>query len=155
MPLFKNKKKFAETTVGKFLKEKAPHILDKAVEAAGKRFPTLGLITDLIKGDDKLSEEDKKTALEMAAIDLKFEEQITNRWISDNKDGSWMARNARPLVLLSSVLMLFVFIILDSLNIKFEIETEWVDLYKVMLETVIGGYFLMRTADKFISRKKG
>lgn len=146
MPLFK--KKFKDTAVAKYLKAKAPHIL----EAVGNKFPAIGLITDLISKDEKLTPEEKAAALEMAKIELSHEQEISNRWLSDNKDGSWMARNARPLVLLSSVLMLFVFIILDSLNIKFEIETEWVDLYKVMLETVIGGYFLMRTADKFISK---
>lgn len=148
MPLFK--KKFRDTAVSKFLKEKAPHI----IEAVGKKFPTIGLITDLIQKDEKLTPEEKAAALEMAKIELSHEQEISNRWLSDNKDGSWMARNARPLVLLSSVLMLFVFIILDSIGIKFTVKEEWISLYKVMLETVIGGYFLMRTADKFISRKK-
>lgn len=146
MPLFK--KKFRDTAVAKYLKAKAPHIL----EAVGNKFPAIGLITDLISKDEKLTPEEKAAALEMAKIELSHEQEISNRWLSDNKDGSWMARNARPLVLLSSVLMLFVFIILDSLSIKFEIENEWIDLYKVMLETVIGGYFLMRTVDKFRKR---
>lgn len=147
MPLFK--KKFKDTAVAKFLKEKAPHI----IEAVGKRFPTIGLITDLIQKDEKLTPEEKATALEMAKIELQHEQEITSRWISDNQSGSWLSQNARPLVLLSCVLMLFVFITLDSCGIRFTVKEEWISLYKVMLETVIGGYFLMRTADKFIQRK--
>ena len=54
----KPKKKFKETKVGKFLKEKAPHILD----IVGDILPsqgTLGIVKNLIDRDDKLSPEDK------------------------------------------------------------------------------------------------
>lgn len=152
MPLFKKKadrKKFSETTVGKFIKEKAPDILEKI----GDRFPAVGLITDLISNHPKMSETDKATALEMAKIELQFEQNITDRWKSDADSGAWLAQNARPLVLLSAVLMLYIFIILDSCGLKFNVKPEWISLYNMMLITTIGAYFGLRSWDKKNAQK--
>jgi len=146
MSLFK--KKFRDTAVAKFLKEKAPHVLEKVVEKVGNRFPAIGLITDLISNDEKLTPEDKAAALEMAKVELQHEEQITARWVADSNSDSWLSKNARPLVLLSSVAYLFAVMILDSCNIKFEIKDIWINLYGTMIETVIGGYFVIRGAEK-------
>lgn len=150
MPLFK--KKFKDSTLGKFLKEKAPDILEKV----GDRFPAIGVITDLISNNDKLTPEEKSAALEMARIELQHEQEITSRWRIDSEGDSYLSKNARPMVLLSSVLMLFVFIILDSCGIKFEVKDQWIDLYKLMIETVIGGYFIIRGAEKIsgVMRKR-
>lgn len=52
------KKKFKETKVGKFLKDKAPHILD----VVGDVLPdsgAFGVVKNLIDLDDKVSEDDK------------------------------------------------------------------------------------------------
>lgn len=55
----KNKKKFKETKVGKFLKEKAPHILDLVGDVLPSQ-GTLGIVKNLIDRDDDISAEDKK-----------------------------------------------------------------------------------------------
>lgn len=146
MPIFK--KKFRDTALSKFLKEKAPHILDKVVESAGNRFPAIGFITDLISKDDKLTPEEKAAALEMAKIELDQEKERTSRWVSDMQSDSWLSKNARPLVLLSSVAYLFTVMILDSCQIEFEVKDIWINLYGTMIETVIGGYFVIRGAEK-------
>jgi len=56
-----NKKKFKETKVGIFLKEKAPAILD----TVGEFLPDqggLGIVKNLISGDSKIGPEDKEMA---------------------------------------------------------------------------------------------
>lgn len=55
----KDKKKFKETKVGKFLKEKAPHILDLVGDVLPSQ-GTLGIVKNLIDRDDDISAEDKK-----------------------------------------------------------------------------------------------
>lgn len=148
MPIFK--KKLKDTAVGKFLKEKAPHI----IEAVGKRFPTVGLITDIIQKDDKLTPEEKTMALEMAKLELQHEHEITERWRIDAGSDSWLSKNTRPIVLLSAMLMFFVFITLDSLNIEFEIKDIWIDTFAMVLETSLGGYFLVRSVEKIFTKKR-
>jgi hypothetical protein len=141
----KPKKKFSETKVGVFLKERAPNILD----AVDDIFPPAKILTALIGNDVKLSEADKAMALKLMEKDIEEMKEITERWKADMESDSWLSKNARPLVLLSMVLMLFVFIILDSLAIKFEVNPDWISLYEMSLITTIGGYFAVRSIDKF------
>lgn len=145
MPLFKKKvdrKKFSETTVGKFLKEKGPHIL----EAVGDRFPAIGLITDLITKDDKLSPEDKVTALEMAKIELSFEQNITDRWKSDMDSDSVLSKNARPIVLLYSWFLLTLVIVLSFFKVN--IPPAYTTMVEVLCGMVNVAYFGSRGIEK-------
>ena len=60
----KDRKKFGETKIGIFLKEKAPHIL----ETVGDILPdkgALGIIKNLISKDDTLSLKDREHALNL------------------------------------------------------------------------------------------
>jgi hypothetical protein len=43
------------------------------------------------------------------------------------------------------VAALFVFIILDSLEIAFNVRDSWVSLYEVLILTAVGGYFALRS----------
>jgi hypothetical protein len=146
------KKKFAETKVGKFLKEKAPKILDKVADFLPDK-GGLGILKNILDTDKELSPEDKVYALELLKADMEEMQEITKRWEADMKSDSWLSKNARPLVLLSAILMLYVFIVLDSIKIKFEIKESWIDLYEMMLVTTIGAYFSSRAIEKYHSRK--
>lgn len=152
MPLFK--KKLRDTKVAKFLKDKAPDILDGISDILPDKglLGLAGNIIDRINKHDKLSVEDKEMALKLLEIDKTEMEQVTERWKSDLEHGGWLSQNSRPLVLLSAVLMLYVFIILDSSGIKFDIKESWISLYEVILVTTIGGYFGLRSWEK-IKRK--
>ena len=60
----KTKKKFNETKVGIFLKEKAPKILDQV----GEFLPDqggLGIVKNLITSDPKIEPKDKEMALKL------------------------------------------------------------------------------------------
>lgn len=146
-------KKLKDTRIGKWLKEKAPNVLD----TVGDLLPdkgVLGVVKNLIDKDDKISPEDKAHALELLKIEMEEEKEITGRWKADMSSDSWMSKNARPLVLLAAVGMLFIFMFLDSLNINFEVKENWISLYEMMLITTIGAYFGMRSWEKTQSIKK-
>jgi len=77
-----DKKKFRDTKVGKFLKEKAPEVLD----VVGDLLPdngVLGVAKNLINMSDKLSDEEKESLteeiLEMARIEAADRDSARNR----------------------------------------------------------------------------
>jgi hypothetical protein len=70
------------------------------------------------------------------------------------KSDSWLSKNTRPLSLIFlSVSMIFL-ILLDSLNIDFDVEGSWIELLKNLLVTVYVAYFGSRGVEKFSSIKK-
>lgn len=143
----KDRKKLKETRIGAWLVEKAPDILatvgDILPDSGG-----LGIVKNLIERHTDISEEDKAAAMEIIKLDLEFEKEFTARWQADMSSDSWLSKNIRPLVLGSAVLMLFVFMILDSAGIKFDVKESWISLYELVLLTTIAGYFGSRTYEK-------
>lgn len=77
---------------------------------------------------------------------------ISDRWKADMGSDSWMAKNARPLTLLSLLGFLFVIIIIDSLTsvkIQFDVKSSYIDLLQALLITVVAAYFGGRSIEKF------
>jgi hypothetical protein len=93
----KPKKKFRDTGLGKFLKQKAPKILD----SVGDLLPdkgVLGIVKNLIAKDDILNPVDKETALALLEYDLVELQEVTKRWSSDMSSDSWLSKNVRQIV---------------------------------------------------------
>lgn len=149
------RKKFKETKVGKFLKNKAPHIL----EAVGDVLPNsgaLGLVKGIIESDKELSEDDKQKSLKLLEMDIMEMNNVSKRWSSDMGSDSWLSKNVRPLTLVYLLAFMGVIIICDSLNIKFEVKEAYIKLLEALLITVVFAYFGSRGAEKFkkISNEK-
>ncbi len=147
-----NKKKFKETKVGIFLKEKAPAILD----TVGEFLPDqggLGIVKNLISGDSKIGPEDKEMALKLLDQDIAEMNNISERWASDMKSDSWLSKNTRPMTLIYLTLAMTIFIVLDS-TVLLEIKTGWVSLLEALLITVYVAYFGSRGAEKITKIKK-
>lgn len=92
------KKNFADTKAGKFLKKVSPKILD----VLGDIIPDAGVfsvIKALIVKDTVLTPKDKQMALELLKIDVIEMQEISKRWDSDMKSDSWLSKNVRPLTL--------------------------------------------------------
>jgi len=140
-----NKRRLRDTKVGSWLTSKAPSILD----AVGDILPdsgVLGVVKNLVDKDPSLSHEERMELQrllheERAAI----EGELSKRWASDMSSDSWLSKNTRPLIVLALVGVLFVFIVLDSLDIAFEVRDAWVTLYEVLTVTAVGGYFTLRS----------
>ena len=147
----KQKKKFKETKVGVFLKEKAPSILD----TVGEFLPDqggLGIVKNLITSDNTIEPKDKETALKLLDQDIAEMGNISERWASDMKSDSWLSKNTRPMTLIFLTLAMTIFVILDS-TVLLEIKTGWVSLLEALLITVYVAYFGSRGAEKITKIK--
>ena len=125
MPNKKDRKKFKDTKVGVFLKEKAPKILD----SIGDILPdqgAFGVVKNLISKDETLPPEDKETALKL--LDL---------------------------ALIYLTVCMTLFIVFDSIQMIFDMKSAWIDLLQTLLVTVYVAYFGSRGAEKvFINKDK-
>ncbi len=148
----KDKKKFKETKVGVFLKDKAPLILD----TVGEFLPDqggLGIVKNLISSDTKLPPQDKEMALKLLDQDIAEMNNISKRWDSDMNSDSWLSKNTRPLTLIYLTISMTIFIVLDS-TIVLEINDGWVSLMEALLITVYVAYFGSRGAEKITNLKR-
>ena len=147
------KKTFRETKVGAFLASKAPKVLT----AIGDILPnqgTLGVVKNLITGDNKISSADKEQAMKLIEQDMQELKEVSSRWRADMKSDSWLSKNTRPLALVfltaSAVLMMAV----DSFHLKFDVDESWINLLKTLLVTVYVAYFGSRGAEKITKINK-
>ena len=148
----KDKKKFKDTKIGAFLKNKAPKILN----AVGDILPdngTYGIVKNLITSDKSIKAADKDMALKLLEQDIAEMNNISERWASDMKSDSWLSKNTRPMTLIFLTLAMTIFIVLDS-TILLEIKDGWVSLLEALLITVYVAYFGSRGAEKITKIKK-
>tara|TARA_Y100000589_G_scaffold26208_2_gene21729 strand:- start:40036 stop:40497 length:462 start_codon:yes stop_codon:yes gene_type:complete len=148
----KKRKKFKETKVGIFLREKAPKILD----TVGEFLPDqggLGIVKNLISSDDTIEPKDKEMALKLLDQDIAEMNNISSRWSSDMTSDSWLSKNTRPLTLIYLTLCMTIFIVLDS-TVILEINNGWVSLLEALLITVYVAYFGSRGAEKIQKIRK-
>lgn len=150
----KQRKKFKETKVGVFLKEKAPKILN----GIGDILPdngVYGVVKNLITTDKEMSPADKETAMKLLEMDLAEMQSVSDRWQYDMKSDSWLSKNTRPLALIYLTICMTLYIVLDSLVMAFIMKEAWIDLLQTLLVTVYVAYFGSRGAEKvFINRDK-
>jgi hypothetical protein len=151
----KSKKKFKDTKVGQFLTDKVPAILG----IVGDVLPdagVLGVVKGLIEKEDPaiLPPEDKEKAMKLLELDMIELQEVSKRWQSDMKSDSWLSKNTRPMTLIYLTVMMSLYIILDSLNIAFDIDESWIELLKTLLVTIYVAYFGSRGFEKYSSIKK-
>jgi len=146
-------KKFKDTKVGKFLKEKAPGILDQVGDVLPDK-GVLGIIKNLIDKDETMLPQDKETAMALLNQDTIEMQEVTKRWTSDMNSDSWLSKNTRPLALIFLTIATTIMIIVDSTGLNFEVKHSWVMLLETLLVTVYVAYFGSRGAEKFKSISK-
>ena len=139
-----DQKSIRRTAIGSWLQRKAPDVL----EIVGDLLPDkggLGVLKRVIDKDNTMTGEDHEELCDLIEERLEIQNQITERWNSDNASGSWLASNVRPLIVLVLVAALLLFITLDSLALDFTVRDAWVSLYEVLTLTAVGGYFTLRS----------
>lgn len=151
----KPKKKFKETKVGKFLLGSGSAIID----VVGDLLPdsgVMGVVKNLIEKEDPkiLPPEDKEKAMKLLELDMIELQEVSKRWDSDMKSDSWLSKNTRPMTLIYLTVTTSLYIILDSLDIAFDIDESWVELLKTLLVTIYVAYFGSRGFEKYSSIKK-
>lgn len=145
------KDKNGTTRVGDFLRSiNKGNLLTKVLGSATQVITgdVKGAVETLLRGSDELTDEQRVYALKLLESDVKENEEITKRWVSDNATDSELTKNIRPLTLAALTISLFVFILLDSSDIGFVVEDTWIDLLKSLLLTVFVAYFGGRSYEK-------
>ena len=147
-----SKKKFNETKVGEFIKNKAPQLLD-ILSGILPDLGGLGVVKRLISKDKSIPVKDKETALKLLEQDMIEMQEVTKRWDSDMKSDSWLSKNTRPLSLVFLTVMAVALIWVDSVeNTPFTVSAGWVNLLQTLLTTVYIAYFGSRGAEKWKNR---
>tara|TARA_R110001632_G_scaffold137804_2_gene253427 strand:+ start:16291 stop:16773 length:483 start_codon:yes stop_codon:yes gene_type:complete len=118
---------------------------------------TGGKVSDIVKaitGNTEISEVEKEMLLKELEQDVTEMQEVSKRWSSDMQSDSWLSKNIRPLSLGFLTIALFLYIILDSLNIAFEIKERWVNLLGDLLMLVYAGYFGARALEKITKMRQ-
>ena len=147
------KKQFKDTKVGQFLKSIGSTLGDNVGDILPDK-GVLGVFKRLLDKDDTLTPQDKETALKMLEMDLNELQEVSKRWDSDMKSDSWLSKNTRPITLIYLTVATTLYIVLDSLNISFDIDESWVELLKTLLVTIYVAYFGSRGFEKYQTIKK-
>ena len=140
-----NKKKIKDTKLGIWLKEKAPNVLG----LVGDLLPdsgALGVVKNLL---DK--EPDVDPAEAQAAIDaeVRFQENVTDRWKADMGSDVKLAKLIRPVTLIALMVMFMLTMVADSMEgWPFNVKDSYVDLLQILMMTAFGAYFAGRTIEK-------
>ena len=141
----KERKKIRDTKLGKWLKEKAPHLLD----LVGDLLPDsggLGIVKNLLSKEDVSQEE----ALAMIQAEIQFQEQVTYRWEADMNGDVKIAQYIRPLTLILLLSMFIVLAVADSVEgWAFDVKDSYVSLLEILMLTAFGAYFAGRSIEKF------
>jgi len=146
-------KKFKDTKVGSFLKSKGSFLLNALGDAVpDKGF--MGIVKNLLIKDDEMPLEDKETALKLLEMDSVEMQEVSKRWNSDMISDSWLSKNTRPLTLIYLTVITSLYILLDALDIAFDIDQAWIELLKTLLVTIYVAYFGSRGFEKVRSIMK-
>ena len=138
-------KKIKDTGLGKWLKSKAPNVLN----VVGDLLPDsggLGIVKNLIEKDP-----DVKTDEGVAAVDaeIQYQNNVTERWKADMGSDVKLAKLIRPVTLIALMSMFMVTMVADSMdNWPFNVKDSYVDLLQILMLTAFGAYFAGRTIEK-------
>ena len=140
-----DKKKIKDTKLGAWLSDKAPSILG----VVGDLLPdsgALGVVKNLIDKDDSV---DSAEAQRVIDAEVRFQENVTERWKADMGSDVKLAKLIRPLTLIALMFMFMVTMVADSVDgWPFNVKDSYVDLLQILMMTAFGAYFAGRTIEK-------
>jgi len=137
--------KIKNTKLGKWLKSKAPNVLN----TVGDLLPdqgALGLVKNLI---DKDPDVDTAEGTAMVDAEIEFQKNVTERWKADMGSDVKLAKLIRPVTLICLMAMFMITMFLDSLDqLPFNVKDSYVSLLEILMLTAFGAYFAGRTIEK-------
>jgi hypothetical protein len=139
------KQKIKDTRLGKWLKEKAPTVLD----TVGDLLPdqgALGVVKNLLDNDDSV---DPAEAKAMVDAEIAYQNNVTERWKADMGGDIKLAKYIRPVTLIALMAMFVLTMVLDSMDdLPFNVKDSYVSLLEILMLTAFGAYFAGRTIEK-------
>lgn len=137
--------KIKNTNLGKWLKEKAPNVLD----TVGDLLPdqgALGVVKNLLDNEPDVSPEEAKAMVE---AEIAYQNNVTERWKADMNSDIKLAKYIRPVTLIALMTMFMITMVLDSLDyLPFNVKESYVSLLEILMLTSFGAYFAGRTIEK-------
>jgi len=147
-------RKLRDTKLGGWLKTTAPDIL----RTLGDIVPDAGaldIIALILEGRLKTKLERRTMRALIDELTVSLAAEVSTRWRSDLKSDSRLAKNVRPIVLLSCLGFLFIVILLDAFAaLNFTLSDSWLNLLEVLVFTVFGAYFAGRTVEKSLKKRR-
>ena len=142
------KKKNGTSRVGDFLRSIN---FSKALDVVAKLTSgdVSGAIKELSDNSNELTQEQREVALELVKLDMKAQEDVTNRWKYDMESDNWLSKNVRPMALIFLTIATVLIAISDSMSWNFNVDNSWIDLLKTLLITVYTAYFAGRSFEKY------
>ena len=139
------KKQIKDTTLGSWLADKAPGILG----IVGDLLPdkgALGIVKNLIDKDPEIDSEEAQRVID---AEVKFQENVTERWKADMGSDVKLAKLIRPLTLIALMVMFMLTMTADSIDAwPFNVKDSYVSLLEILMLTAFGAYFAGRTIEK-------
>jgi len=140
-----NKKKIKDTKLGAWLAKKAPKILGVVGDLLPEK-GALGVVKNLIDQDPEVDSEEAQRIID---AEVRFQENVTERWKADMGSDVKLAKLIRPLTLIALMFMFMVTMVADSVDgWPFNVKDSYVDLLQILMMTAFGAYFAGRTIEK-------
>ena len=139
----KDRKKFKDTKVGKFLSKAAPGLLGTIGDVLPDQ-GVLGVVKNLIDKDPVLPPEDKEKAMKLLELDMIEMQEVSKRWTADMASTSWLSKNVRPLIL-----------VFFSVNYVVGWYLDYsLDSITGLLSLIVGAYFGSRGVEKVMGNNR-
>ena len=137
--------KIKDTKLGRWLKSKAPNVLD----TVGDLLPDqggLGIVKNMLKKEPDIDPAEAKAKID---AEVQFQKNVTERWKADMSSDVKLAKLIRPVMLIVLITVFVVTMFLDSLdNQPFNVKDSYLSLLEILMLTVFGAYFAGRTVEK-------
>lgn len=141
----KQETKIRDTNLGKWLREKAPSVLD----TVGDLLPdqgALGVVKNLLDKEPNIDPAEAKAKID---AEIAFQNNVTERWKADMGSDVKLAKYIRPVTLIALMTMFMITMVLDSLDyLPFNVKESYVSLLEILMLTSFGAYFAGRTIEK-------
>ena len=140
-----DRKKIKDTKLGAWLANKAPKVLGVVGDLLPEK-GALGVVKNLIDNDDSVDSEEAQRVID---AEVRFQENVTERWKADMGSDVKLAKLIRPLTLIALMSMFMVTMVADSVDDwPFNVKDSYVDLLQILMMTAFGAYFAGRTIEK-------
>lgn len=138
-------KKIKDTSLGKWLAEKAPNVLSTVGDMLPDR-GALGIVKNLLDKQPGISPEEAKARVD---AEIAYQNNVTERWKADMNSDVKLAKLIRPVTLVTLMVMFCLTMVLDSIEQwPFNVKDSYIDLLQILMLTSFGAYFAGRTIEK-------
>ncbi len=139
------KTKIKDTKLGAWLKSKAPNVLTIMGDVLPDK-GALGIVKNLLGNEPDV---DPAEAQAMIDAEVKFKENVTERWKADRDSDVKLAKLIRPVTLIALMSMFMLTMVADSMDDwPFNVKDSYVSLLEILMLTSFGAYFAGRTIEK-------